>query len=245
MIFITGDTHGQFGRIKTFCDRIGTSKDDVLIILGDAGINYYGNPADRRQKKFLESLPITIFAIHGNHEKRPSTIPGYHETSWRGGNVYVEDAFPDILFAKDGEIYELAGKRTIVIGGAYSVDKQVRLANGWKWWADEQPSDEIKKYVEQQLDDIGWKIDVVLSHTVPLKYEPTEVFLKGLNQSLVDKSTEAWLDQIENRLTYEKWYAGHYHTQKKIERLEIMFENFDAFGDMENPLRMSSTKKCQ
>ena len=41
MIYITGDTHRDFGRIFDFCEENGTTKDDVLIILGDAGINYF------------------------------------------------------------------------------------------------------------------------------------------------------------------------------------------------------------
>ena len=54
--------------------------------------------------------------------------------------------------------------------------------------------------MESQLDKRGWKVDVVLSHTTPLKYEPVEVFLLGIDQSKVDKSTEKWLDGIEDRL---------------------------------------------
>ena len=42
MIYITGDTHRDFDRILEFCDAIGTSQEeDVMIVLGDAGINYY------------------------------------------------------------------------------------------------------------------------------------------------------------------------------------------------------------
>lgn len=129
------------------------------------------------------------------------------------------------------EIFELEGLKTIAIGGAYSIDKAIRLAYGWGWWKDEQPSEEIKQYVEQQLIDNNWKVDVVLSHTTPLKYEPVEVFLSGVDQSQVDKSTEEWLDGIEDRLEYKKWYCGHYHTEKKIDRVEIMFESFGEFSD--------------
>lgn len=43
------------------------------------------------------------------------------------------------------------------------------------------------------------------------------------------KSTEEWLNHIEEKLSYQKWYCGHYHTEKKIDKLEIMFENFDEF----------------
>lgn len=73
---------------------------------------------------------------------------------------------------------------------------------------------------------LNWQIDIVLSHTTPLKYEPVEVFMPGIDQFKVDKSTEEWLDGIEERLEYEKWYCGHYHTEKQIDRLRIMFNDF-------------------
>lgn len=126
MVYITGDTHGDFRNVARFCERMQTEKSDILIILGDAGINYYGGELDAQKKKYLESLPITIFAIHGNHEVRPQTIPTYHEIEWNGGTVYVENQYPHILFAKDGELYDIGGQRTFVIGGAYSVDKVYR-----------------------------------------------------------------------------------------------------------------------
>ena len=196
--------------------------------LGQA-MNFGGWNRDCVKKRFLESLPVTLFCIHGNHEQGPQAIESYQEKLWHGGVVYYEEEYPDLLFAKDGEVFDLDGKQTIVMGGAYSIDKMIRLIYGSGWWPDEQPSDEIKRYVESQLDKRGWKVDVVLSHTTPLKYEPVEVFLSGIDQSKVDKSTEKWLDGIEDRLEYQKWYCGHFHTEKKIDRLEIMFENFDVF----------------
>ena len=50
----------------------------------------------------------------------------------------------------------------------------------------------------------------------------------GINkdQKSVDKSTEMWLDSIENRLHYDKWYVVHFHTEKQIDKLEILFENY-------------------
>lgn len=130
MIYITGDTHGQFERIENFCQRYGTSKDDVMIILGDAGINFSGGLRDQIKKEYLESLPVTIFAIHGNHERRPWTIDSYQEKRWHGGVVCYEKEYPSLLFAKDGEIFDLDGKKAIVIGGAYSIDKMIRLYMG-------------------------------------------------------------------------------------------------------------------
>lgn len=231
MIYLTGDTHGRFDRIEQFCNRMNTSKDDILIILGDAGINFHENRNDMYLKQYIKKLPITLFCIHGNHEKRPFSIETYKEINFHKGIVYIEDEYPNILFAKDGEIYDFNGLRTIVIGGAYSVDKNIRLLRGYPWFEDEQPSADIKQYVEQQLDDNDWTIDIVLSHTTPLKYEPTEMFLFGIDQKEVDKSTEEWLDSIEDKLNYNKWYCGHYHTEKKIDKLQIMFNYYTAFPE--------------
>ncbi len=229
MIYITGDTHGNFKHIESFCKRMDTSTDDILIILGDAGINFYGEEYDRRKKIYLNSLPITLFCIHGNHEQRPYTISSYKEKEWHEGIVYYEEEFSSILFAKDGEIFDLDGKKTIVLGGAYSIDKYFRLLRGYPWWSDEQPSMEIKQYAEQRLEEQNWKIDIVLSHTGPLKFEPREMFLEGIDQSRVDKSTEIWLDYIENKLSYKKWYFGHYHTEKKIDKVDIKFNDISLF----------------
>ena len=33
MIYITGDTHGEFGNVAHFCEQAQTEKSDILIIL--------------------------------------------------------------------------------------------------------------------------------------------------------------------------------------------------------------------
>jgi len=227
VIYVTGDTHGDFARIEHFCARMKTKPSDIMVILGDAGINFYGGWRDLHKKEFISKLPITLFCIHGNHEQRPATIRSHTKHEWHGGTVYVEEQFPSILFAKDGEVYDLNGLQAIAIGGAYSIDWMLRIP-GRSWWPDEQPSPEIKARVEAKLHQLDWKVDVVLSHTVPLKYEPVEVFLPGIDQRKVDKSTEQWLDRIEERLQYGKWYAGHYHTWKMIDSFLIMFEEYEV-----------------
>ncbi len=46
-ICITGGTHGDFSRIEWFCQRFRPARDDVRIILGDAGFNDYSGKRDR------------------------------------------------------------------------------------------------------------------------------------------------------------------------------------------------------
>ena len=223
---ITGDKHGDFRRVDALCSLAGTTKDDLLIILGDAGINFYGGKREVQFKHMLAKLPITMLCIHGNHERRPESLGFYQEAEWRGGIVYMQPEFPNLMFAKDGEIYDINGKKCIAIGGAYSVDKAYRIARNLGWWADEQPTDEIKRRVESRLDKENWHIDVVLSHTSPLKYEPREMFLDFIDDSRVDKSTEIWLDAIEGRLDYGQWFCGHYHTNKTIDKIRFLYEDF-------------------
>ncbi len=229
MIYITGDTHRDFDRIFDFCEEYCTQKDDILIILGDAGINYFLDERDAELKRQLSELPITLFCIHGNHEERPYEIDSYEETDWHGGLVYVEQEFPNLIFAGDGEIYDFNGRSVLVIGGAYSVDKNYRIANHLPWFETEQPDDAAKNYTENQLKKVNYRVDTVLTHTAPLKFEPTWAFLPTIDQSQVDKSTEIWLDSIEKKLSYEQWYFGHFHVDDHSGSVTILYEEIEEF----------------
>ena len=110
-----------------------------------------------------------------------------------------------------------------MLGGAYSVDKPYRLMRGWSWFEDEQPSDEIKADAQRRLDELDWKVDLVLSHTCPAEYIPHEAMMSFVDQSTVDRSTEDWLDGIEDRLQYDAWYCGHWHINKRIDRMHFLF----------------------
>lgn len=119
MIAVTGDTHREFERIESFCEECCTTKEDILIILGDAGINFFLDESDYALKRELSELPVTLLCVHGNHEERPFNIDTYEEKPWHGGLVYMEPEFPSLLFAKDGEIYDFGGKKAVVL----AVDK--------------------------------------------------------------------------------------------------------------------------
>ena len=226
MLYFSGDIHGSPWGIKDFCKKFALTKDDILILLGDVSANYYGDWRDDEMKKVLAKLAPTILCVHGNHEIRPRHIAGYREAVWHGGKVWVQDQYPNLLFAQDGEIFNINGLNYIAIGGAYSVDKYYRLERGYGWWEDEQPSEEIKAYVEQQLREHD--VDVILSHTCPFKYEPREMFLDMIDQSTVDDSTEHWLDKIEETTDYVAWFCGHWHTDKRIDKMHFLFHSFES-----------------
>lgn len=231
MVILTGDTHRDFGRIEEFCAEYETTPNDVMVILGDAGINYFLDERDAEKKELLGLLPITLFCVHGNHEEVPEELPGYKELVWHGGVVLYEPDYPNLLFAQDGEVYDFGGRKAIVIGGAYSVDKYYCIANGLPWFPTEQPDEAAKARVEKKLEVLGWRVDYVFSHTVPASYMPRHAFLPTIDQNTVDNSTEEWLDTIERRLDYDAWYAGHFHVTENIGRVRLLFEDYEELEE--------------
>ena len=63
MIYITGDKHSDFREILYFCYKNKTTLDDIMIVLGDAGINYYADEKDYILKNSLLQYPITFFVF--------------------------------------------------------------------------------------------------------------------------------------------------------------------------------------
>lgn len=193
MIYITGDKHADFREVFYFCYANKITYDDILIVLGEAGINYYVSELDYMLENILREYPITFFCIHGNHEKRPENIKTYKAKKYHDEIVYYEEDYPNILFTKAGEVYNFNNHQVLVIGGAYSVDKYFRKAHGYNWYESEQPSDKTKNKVEKVLKDLDNRVDIILSHTCPYKYLPREMFL----------------DEIEESADYNLWYCGY------------------------------------
>lgn len=235
-VYITGDLHRHFQRVEDFCDRMKTSVEhDWLICLGDVGLNYYGDEFDEVAKVIVSKLPIRFFFIRGNHEMRPEKIAGCRKeiinTESIKGSVLHDPAYQNQYFAIDGYEYRIFGKTALVCGGAYSVDKYFRLERGWKWFDDEQPNesekDRMKNAVMACKNQEVHSIDMILTHTCPKRFIPTELFLSGIDQSSVDYSTEDFFDKIYEKLPESKphWYFGHYHGNKYEEDYTMLFED--------------------
>lgn len=224
MVYITGDTHRKFSRLKEFPFK----KGDMLIILGDVGINFNLDRNDKVLKEKLNKLNITLFCVRGNHEERPENISTYKETDMFGGKVFIEDDYPNLIFAKDGEIYNIDDYKVLVIGGAYSVDKYYRKFYGFKWFEDEQLTKEEMDTIYNKVK--GDNFDIILTHTCPFKYVPEEEFIKGIDQSMVDKTMEHFFDKIDEDVIYDKWYCGHYHTDKTKSKIRFMFNDIEVLN---------------
>jgi 3-oxoacid CoA-transferase subunit A len=180
---------------------------------------------------------MRIYCVRGNHEERPENL-GY-ETVFDNdvaGEVYIDPINPEIHYFKDGGIYDIEGHRTLILGGAYSVDKDYRLQQAAiqgssfsGWYKDEQLSPEERENILNQVK--GESFDFIFSHTAPISCEPTDLFLGFIDQSKVDKSMELWLEEIKNSVNWGIWCFAHYHAdrieQECVQQFYFEYEYID------------------
>ena len=249
-VLFTGDTHGhveeRLFNIRTQMPEYEPEKTAV-IILGDVGFLHYLNNTDRKHKMRASEFGYTIYCVKGNHEARPGEYLGMRliHDNFVGGKVWIEDDFPLIRYFTDWGIYNILGRQTLVIGGAYSVDKFYRLQNGWQWFADEQLTPHEMAACMKNAKDR--EFDLILSHTCPASKQPVDMFLSFIDQSTVDNAMELWMDELANSVRWNLWLWGHYHADRieashcemfyyeveDLESIEARWKKYDETGKLD------------
>ena len=230
-------------------------KETAIIILGDAGFNFYLSQTDDKLKKEVNDLGYTIYCLRGNHEARPQDIPEMLEVfdPEVNGYVYLQNSYPYIRYFKDYGIYNINGYNVGIIGGAYSVDKWYRLSccgikdefdsnyfNSKRtgWFYNEQLSSEEMNAASNLF--LNKDFDFIMSHTCPYSWRPVDMFLPQVDQSTVDSSMELWLDKLKDKCEWNIWIWGHYHNDRlerphcemffnAIEELPIIYNRWKEY----------------
>lgn len=248
---VHGDCHGDFTWMMTGVLDDYKPEETAIIILGDAGFDFYLNKTDLRKKKEVNSRGYRIYWVRGNHEARPQDVPGYEKIFDKavGGYVYCNPEFPNLRAFLDYGIYYIQGYNCLVIGGAYSVDKYWRLeramlteeSNNPKesgWFANEQLSKEERDAVEKMIENFykhDDSFDFVFTHTCPYSWEPRDLFLGAVDQSTVDNTMEHWLDDLKENIPWGVWCFGHFHADR-LERpcVEQYYHDTDSLDTIYN-----------
>ena len=245
---VSGDCHAEFSRFKNYDKEIQNDPNTAVIILGDAGLNWTLDEHDSQMKNFLSKrYKFRIYCVRGNHEARPENVPGmeliYDEDV--KGEVFIQKKWPQIRYFKDYAIYHIGGLDVAVIGGAYSVDKWFRLDRGAIWYPDEQLTEEEMLAATVELTSA--EVDMVMTHTCPINWEPNDLFLSGIDQSRVDKSMELFLEEIAQCFGWKVWLFGHYHADRlerpgveqffrctdKLENIWDRWKNYEKTGELD------------
>ena len=212
--FVCGDTHipSDIGKLNSVNWKEGSTltKEDVLFQLGDFGGIWYPIGSNKEQEYWLDWLcnkPWTTVVVLGNHENYDiiETLPW--EEKWGNEVQYYE--IPNgnkIYFLKRGAIYYVNGQKILAIGGALSIDKELRV-QGESWWSQEDITPQEQTSCLNELDEKGYVVDYVLTHTCPSRL--VLEFIHSVDK-LHDK-TAVFLDYVDDRVQFKEWYFGHMH----------------------------------
>lgn len=195
----------------------GACEDDYLIVCGDFGAEY-GNRNHTYFKEQISYFPGVVIVLRGNHDNRywekhylDSTYVGewcdiIPNQRFNDSHFIYEKEYPNIWYTRDeGDIINLNGYNFLFLPGAYSIDKDFRLDFHYPYNYKEQMTKAEMSYMllkVQETLESNSKIDFIISHTFPHSWESAfrDLFLAGVDQSKVDKSTEDFLDNIEKIL---------------------------------------------
>ena len=242
MIYITGDCHGNFERfnVSIFPEQKEMTKEDYVIICGDFGGVWSKDAESMKETMLLDWLdckPYTTLFVDGNHENF-DRLNAYPVEEWNGGKIHR--VRPSVIHLMRGQVFELQGRTIFTFGGASSHDidggilelddpdynsKKEELDKGWKpyrinhlsWWKEELPSTE-------EMEE-GWKnlmkhqntVDFIVSHCA--SSSTAALLSHGVYKP--DHLTH-YLEESRQRVSFKKWFFGHYHDNKNVNREEIL-----------------------
>ena len=222
-VYVTGDCHGDFRKIYEFADKMDLAEEDYIIVLGDMGLfwRYDKKDANVFIKDFEARYNFNLYFIDGNHENFV-LLNRLEEDENYMGNVSKH-----IKWLKRGRTYNIDGKKILAIGGADSVDKNLRTPD-LSWWIQEQITNEDVSKVE------ATHYDYVLSHCCPTSiFNMNKVYLCTRGNIVDDTNiefhqSENKLEQILNFIEFDKLYFGHYHVDLHIdEQFTCLYNSFE------------------
>lgn len=225
-IFVTGDTHRDIDIRKLssgdFIQQETLTKDDFVVILGDFGCVWSGEPEDSYWLDWLENKNFTTLFVDGNHENF-DRLYDYPIDKWNGGKI--RKIRSSVFHLVRGQVFEIDKLKVFTMGGATSIDKEFR-EEGISWWAQELPSPEEYEEAEQNLYKVNWNVDVVLTHTASTKRMIDMGYLKensDLNQ---------FFDMLEEKLRFKVWYYGHFHEERNMEggKFRARYNSIERLG---------------
>ena len=217
MIYITGDTHGNYNDFMNRIRQHKISKGDIVIVCGDFGF-VWDIPENRWSLTKLTAEPFTIAFVDGNHEDF-NLLYTYPVIEWNGGKVHkIAD---NIYHLMRGQRFIIEGKSFFTMGGAYSTDK-ARRTEGKSWWKQELPDNNEYKIAEETLKSCGYQADYVLTHTVP----QSVIHYLGFVPDMHDAELTGYFEWLYGELKFKKWFAGHFHVNQLVkDNVQVLFDD--------------------
>lgn len=240
MIFITGDTHGDWMKrlkVESFPEQKEMTKNDYVIILGDFGI-WDDSKREKYNLDWLENRPFTTLFVSGNHENY-DILDSLPIEEWHGGKVnFIR---PSVIHLTRGQVFNIQNKTFFAFGGASSHDISAGILepddplfkekkrmldkdpfalyriNHVSWWERELPSrDEMDNgFINLQKENN--KVDYIITHS------PSASVIALLGHGLYEQDILThYLEEIRQCIKYKRWFMGHMHLNKAINDKDIL-----------------------
>lgn len=214
MIYVTGDTHGDYERFCSSATR-KLKKGDTLIVCGDFGFIWNGGPEEAKILKKLSEKKFNICFVDGTHENF-KLLDSCEISEWNGGKVHHLGG--GLYHLMRGQIYEIEGQKIFAMGGGESPDMEIRIANN-TWNPLESPTQQELIEGAENIDKVGNKVDFIITH------EPSARIKDFLQLSNIDKTRltvlNTYFDELGKSCEYKKWYFGSMHLDKHISSSQI------------------------
>lgn len=228
-LFFCGDTHGFIDTTKltskSFPEGKHLTKNDYVIICGDFGAIWDDGDEDKYIQNWYQKKPWTTLFIDGNHENY-NLLQTYPITEWNGGKVqFINDS---IIHLMRGQVYTIGDKTIFTMGGAMSIDRGTATGTEKRdinkiWWPQENITDEDMLEAWKNLDKVGNKVDYIVTHEVP-----QDVHMRMGYYS--NDSNCIKLQQIKETVSYNMWFAGHYHKFERYSNVQVLYNQVVRFN---------------
>ena len=249
-IVVVGDIHGDFNKLIHKCCLRYKLRDALIVVAGDCGVGFerpgYYDHVYERNRRYLCDMNCWLVMVRGNHDN-----PAYFHGSGRLQHARF-------MTVPDYSVLTACGRVVLCVGGAVSVDRELRKNSPFYRKADPAAPLERNVYWEDEapvfdrgmLEEIGevYEIDTVITHTAPLVCD--RITKQGLFYFSVDDE-RLLADVEEERETLELlrnylmerghplrcWYYGHFHQSWHYEIEGVMYNMLDIMEFREVPIR--------
>ena len=221
MIYITGDTHGEFSKLSNTNWPVSTymTREDYIIVTGDFGLIF--NPVQTKDEiwwtKWIAGKPWTLLFVDGNHDNHPKLNDLPRELKFGSDVGIVSDS---IFHLRRGEIYTIEGRTFLAFGGAASIDKVYRTP-GVSWWPEEIPSYAEMDHCLNIIEKNSYHVDIILAHTCPDPIAPIIAGYRGLH--LHEDPTQKMLNHITTVCEFSHYFCGHFHVNMDYGRYHFLY----------------------
>ncbi len=241
MIYLSGDTHGDFHRFSTKCfpEQKQMTRNDYVIILGDFGGIFSGSTEEEYWLNWLYKKNFTLLFLDGNHENF-DLLEQYPLVQFHGGTAH--QIRENLYHLCRGQIFHFEGKDFFVMGGAESHDSIIMhkdkpisrklkhlirdyycpmRVEGINWWPQELPDLNEQQWALWELEKRKEDSPLyILSHCAPTHIQ------RWYFPSYPDNSFTDFLMCLHIDHPNARWFCGHYHENRYLEqeRIHVLYD---------------------